>query len=56
MYVGLHLKYFLFLSGFNKKSNFIEEFSKKFGISNFMEIRPVRAELFHAEGQTDRQA
>jgi len=23
--------------------------------SNFMKIRPVRAEMFHADGKTDRQ-
>jgi len=30
------------------------EFSKNSQISNFMEIRPVGAELFHADRQTDR--
>jgi len=29
-------------------------FEKKFQISNFMKIRVVESELFHAEGQTDR--
>ena len=28
--------------------------SKKHQISNFMKIRPVEAELFHAGGRTDR--
>ena len=29
-------------------------FEKNTQISNFMKIRPVAAELFHADGQTDR--
>jgi hypothetical protein len=34
---------------------FSTEFRKKKAqISSFMKIRPVGAELFHAEGQTDR--
>jgi len=53
MYVGLHVKYRLFLSDFNK-TNFLEEFSKNLQISNFVKIRAVTAELFHADGQTDR--
>ena len=34
-------------------SNFLETFSKNNQISNFMKIRPVGAELFHAERRTD---
>jgi hypothetical protein len=34
--------------------NFIGRFSKDPQISNVIKIRPVEAELFHAEGQTDR--
>ena len=30
-------------------------FEKKISLSNFIKIRPVGAELFHAGGQTDRQ-
>jgi len=30
-------------------------FSKHIQISNFMKIRPVRIELLHADGRTDRQ-
>ena len=30
-------------------------FSKNIQISNFVKIRPVGAELFHADGQTDRR-
>jgi len=29
-------------------------FSKNAQISNFMKIQPVGADLFHADGQTDR--
>jgi Fe-S-cluster formation regulator IscX/YfhJ len=45
MYIGLHVKYPLFLSDFNDP----------YIIQNFMKIRPVGAKLFHADGQTDRQ-
>jgi len=38
-----------------KKKDFLDRFSKSTQISNFMKIRPVEAELFHAGGQTDRQ-
>jgi hypothetical protein len=31
------------------------EFSKNAEISHFMKICPVEAELFHADGQTDRR-
>ena len=34
---------------------FLDRFSKETPISNFMKIRPVGAQLFHADGQTDRQ-
>ena len=33
--------------------NFLERFSKNIKISNFMQIHPVGAEVFHADGQTD---
>jgi len=45
--------YPLFLSGFNE-TFFLDRFSKYIKISNFMKIRVVRAEFFHAGGQTDR--
>jgi hypothetical protein len=53
MYIGLHVKYPLFLLGFNKKWIFVARFSKNIQISNFMKIPPVGTELFHADGQTD---
>jgi hypothetical protein len=33
----------------------VTDFSKNPKISNFMKIRPVGAELFHADGQLDRK-
>jgi hypothetical protein len=35
--------------------NFLDRFSQKTQISNFMKICPVGAELFHVEGQMDEQ-
>jgi len=51
MYIGLHEKYPLFSSDFNETWIF----SKNPQITNFMKIRPVGAELFHADRQTGRQ-
>ena len=45
----------LYFSPILMKPYFIDRFSKKFQIINFMKIRPVGAELFHADRQTDRQ-
>jgi len=53
MYIGLHAKSPLFLSDF-AETNFLDRFSKKFSIPNFVKIRPVGIELFHAERRTDR--
>jgi hypothetical protein len=50
--IGLHVKYPLFLSGFNWNLNFLDIFSKDFHISNFMKICPVWAELYHAVRRT----
>jgi hypothetical protein len=33
--------------------NLLDIFSKDTSVSNFMKIRPVGAELFHADGRTD---
>jgi hypothetical protein len=33
--------------------NFLDRFSKYMQTLNFMKIRPLGAELFHAEGRTD---
>jgi hypothetical protein len=37
-----------------RKLNFLHRFSKNLQISNVMKICPVVAQLFHAEGRTDR--
>jgi hypothetical protein len=52
MYIGLHVKYPLVLSNLNGT-----EFSRQIFVKNpkkqhFMKIRPVGAELFHADRQT----
>jgi len=44
MYIGRHTKYPLFSTDFSKNTQ----------MSNFMKIRPVGAELFHADGWMDR--
>ena len=36
--------------------NFFKTFSKNTQLSSFMEIRPLGAELFHANGRAGRQA
>ena len=46
MYIGLHVKYPLFLSAFNATWLFSTDFrGEKTEISNLMKIRPVEAEL-----------
>ena len=54
MYVGIHAKYPLFLTSFNKTWLFPNRFSKNFQVSNFMKIRPVGTE-FVLCGRTDGQ-
>jgi hypothetical protein len=43
MYVGLRVKYPLFLADFDATQVFSTDFQKNAQISNFMEIRPVGA-------------
>jgi hypothetical protein len=52
MYIGLLVWYPLFLSNFNERI-FLDRFSKNLQILNFTKIRPVGAELSHADGRTD---
>jgi hypothetical protein len=53
MYVGLHVKYPLFLSSFNKHLIFLTDFRKNHQISNFMKIRLMGTELFYSDGRTN---
>jgi len=52
MYIGLHVKYSLFLSDFNK-TNFFDRFSKNTQILNVMKTGSVGAELFQVDGWTE---
>jgi hypothetical protein len=38
---------------FERNLNFLDSFPENIQISNFIKIRPVGAELFHVDGQTD---
>jgi hypothetical protein len=50
MYIGVLVKYLLFLSDFNEN-----RFLKNTKVSNFMKICQVGATLFHVEGWMDEQ-
>jgi len=54
-HIRVHVKYSLFLSYFNETLIFSKDF-RKIPISDFMKIRPVGAELFRADRQTNRMA
>ena len=54
MYVGLRVKYHLFLSDINETWIFSSNFRKNIQMWNLMNIRPVGAELFHADRRRDR--
>jgi len=53
MYIGLHVKYPLFLSGFKRTLIFLTDF-RKILISNSTKLRPVDCEFLHADERTDR--
>ena len=53
MYIGLHVKYPLFLSDFNETWTF-NRFSKNSEISDFMKISQVGAGVFNADRWTDK--
>ena len=52
MYVGLHVKYPLLLSGFNDL-NILNRSSKNTQIPNWIKIYLVEAELFHVDRWID---
>jgi hypothetical protein len=52
MYIGLYVNFLLVMSDFIETWIFSEDF-RKILILNFMKIRPVGTELFHADGRTD---
>jgi hypothetical protein len=49
MYLGLHVKYALFLSELMGLKFLLDRFSKNTQISDFIKIRLLGADLFHAE-------
>ena len=52
--IGLRVNYPSFLSDFNENWIFAAQFRKNHHIANFMKIRPMGAQLFHADGRTWR--
>jgi hypothetical protein len=54
IYIGLHVKLPLLLSDFNETWNFSTDFRKLLK-SNFVKIRPMRAEVFRADGRKGRR-
>jgi len=53
MYIGLPVKYPLFLSILIKLESLEDFFSENVQISNLMKIPPVKEEFFHADRRTD---
>ena len=55
MYTGLYVKYPVFLLDIKETWNCSTYFRKKnIQLSNFIKIRPLEADLFHADGRTDK--
>jgi len=54
MCAGVYVKYLPFLSDFNDLE-FLSPIFQKSQLSNLNKIHPVRTELFHANGQTERR-
>jgi hypothetical protein len=54
MYIGFHVEYPLSSSDFNETVIFSTDFFKNLQITNFLKIRAVEAQLFLADGRTDR--
>jgi hypothetical protein len=55
IYVAFHVKYSLFLSDFNESWTSSIDLPKNITpTANLIKIRPVGAELFRTDGQTDR--
>jgi len=54
MCIGLHVKHSLLLRDFNETLIFFNRFSKNAQISNSIKTGSVGAELFYADGWTDR--
>jgi hypothetical protein len=52
MHTFPHMKCPLFLSDIHENFNFLNIFSKSTQTPNFVNIHPVRADLFHADGRT----
>ena len=55
MYIGLHVKYPLFLTDFIKLEFSLHIFEKPSN-TKFIKIRPVGAELFHADGHDEAKS
>ena len=52
MYISLHVKHSLFLSGLQATWNFLGGYSKTYRISNFIKIRPAFSDFAHARDES----